>query len=180
MGNSTPSFNLTAEALRNTFVLYVDVSQQTGAWSPTAAIWEPQGYKTEEAAMEFNPDKSTVTDILGDTYTDVNKFERAMTIDPNTLRPTGVKGKLNEIVHEITRRNKMAELSQFKVLLVYGYIGDTTDGFAADIYPDSTITPNSLGGSSRTQMPYDIDFGGTAIFGTVDKVLPDPTFTPEA
>ena len=171
--STAPTFNLTAEALRKSLVLYVDVSESG------TPIWEPQGYKTEDASIEFNPDTATVTDVLGDTYTDVNTLERAMSFEPNTLRPVANRGKLNTLLHEYARRNELSKLSTFKVLIAYGYIGDETDGFAADMYPTCTIVPQSLGGASRVNFPYDINLGGEAMFGSVDKLLPAPTFTPE-
>lgn len=166
----TPEFNLTAEALRKSLIMYVDVSDDGDT-----PEWEPQGYKTEEAALEFNPDIETVTDILGDTYTTVNKFERAMSFAPNTLRPIANRGKLNQILHEYARRGEYSKMSNFKVLIAYGY----TENLEADMYPTSTITPQSLGGSSRVDFPYDINLGGEAQFGTVDTLLPAPTFTAE-
>lgn len=164
-----PSFDLTAEALRKSLVIYVNVG--TG----TTKEWEPQGYKTEEMSIEFNPDQETITDILGDTYTTLNKLERAMSFAPNTLRPIANRGKLNEQLHEYTRRNELSMLSGFEVLIAYGY----TENLEADMYPMCTIIPQSLGGSSRVDFPYDIQLGGEAKFGTVDQLLPSPTFTPE-
>ena len=174
-----PAINLTEEALRKSLVMYVNVSEQPGTWSPSAAVWEPQGYKTEDTALEFNPDVETVTDVLGDTYTTVNKLERQMSFEPNTLRPIANRGKLNEILHEYTRRNQLSKLQEFKVLIAYGYLG-TTGAYEADVYPMSTVTPQSLGGSSRVNFPYQINLGGEAMFGTVDKLLPEPTFAQEA
>jgi len=177
---AAPAFNLTAEALRNAMILYVDVSEQTGSWSATSAVWEPQGYKTEDAALEFNPDTTTVTDILGDTYATVNSLERQMSFDPNTLRPIANRGKLNEILHEYVRRNELSKLSEFKIMIAYGYTGTVGTSHEADIYPLSTIEPTSLGGSSRVDFPFNIHLGGEAIFGTVNQMLPAPTFTQEA
>lgn len=172
------TFNLSEEALRKAFAVYVDVSEQTGEWSAASAEWEVQGYKTEEAALEFNPDSETITDVLGDTYTTVNKLERAMSFEPNTIRPVANRGKLNENLHEITRRNELSKMSEFKVLLVYAYVG-TSSAIAADMYPSCTIIPQSLGGSSRTDFPYDINFGGEPVHGTVDKLAPGLVFTAE-
>lgn len=174
------TFNLTEEALRKAFAVYVDVSEQSGTWSAASAEWEVQGFKTEDTALEFNPDTETITDILGDTYTTVNKLERAMSFEPNTIRPIANRGKLNEILHEMTRRGELSRMSQFKVMLAYAYVGTADTGpFAADVYPSCTVTPQSLGGSSRTDFPYDINFGGEPMFGTVDKLAPGLVFTAE-
>ena len=180
-----PAFTLTSEALRNAMILYVDVSEQTGAWDVADAEWEPQGYKTEDAALEFNPDVNTVTDILGDTYTAVEKLERQMSFEPNTLRPIANRGKLNQRLHEQTRRGQLSKLQEYKVMIAYGYISTTSGtpavtSYEADVYPMSTVTPQSLGGSTRVNFPYQINLGGEAMFGTVNQMLPSPKFTPEA
>ena len=174
-----PAINLTEEALRKSLVMYVDVSEQSGTWSPSAAVWEPQGYKTEDTALEFNPDVETVTDVLGDTYTTVNKLERQISFEPNTIRPIANRGKLNEILHELTSRDELSKLSQFKFLMAYGYVG-APGSYKAELYPFTTITPQSLGGSSRVNFPYQINPGGEKMHGTVDVLLPEPAFTQEA
>lgn len=169
MAEST--FNLTAEALRKILIVAVDVSEDE-----TTPEWEIQGYKTEDTAIEFNPDTSTITDVLGDTYTDVNKFERAINFDPNTLRPIENGGKLNLLLHKYQRNEELSKLSQFKVLIGYGYWG-TPGAYEADVYPASTITPASLGGSSRVDFPFDINFGGEKKIGTIDKLKKGLKFT---
>ena len=168
-------FNLTAEALRKMMTLHVNVSDD-----PQSPEWEVQGYKTEDQSIEYNPDVSTVTDILGDTYTDVNKFERQASFEPNTLR---MGSKLSQKLLTLERNDDLAKFSQFEVLIVYGFIG-TAGSYAADMYPASTIYPNSLGGSSRVNMPFNIHLGGekkkgtsSAIRGTATSPL---TFTPTA
>jgi len=168
---SAPAFNLTAEAQRKMMVCYVDVSE--GGTTPE---WEAQGYKTEDQSISFNPDKSTITDILGDTYTDVNKLEWNATFEPNTLR---AGTKLNPILLEYARRDLLPQMSQFRVLLVYGFIGNPGD-YEADMWDGCTITPTELGGSSRVGMPFEIDFGGTKQLGTVNAIRSNNiVFTPE-
>ena len=56
----------------------------------TVARWKEEaqtmteilGTRTEDSSIEFNPDVQTSTDILGVTYTDVNKTEPQQTFDP--------------------------------------------------------------------------------------------------
>lgn len=166
-----PTFDLTAKAERRQFALYVNVSD-----TPSTPEWEVQGYGTEEAALEYSPDEESLTDVLGIQHNSVNKLERSMSFDPNTIRPIGDHGKLNPILHEYTRRGELTKLSTFQVLMVYWY---TTDK-VADLYPTCTIIPQSLGGSSRTDFPYDIKLGGEPVYGTADKDASGVvTFTPE-
>jgi len=164
------TFNLTGEALRNKLLTYVNVGTKT------APEWEIQGVKTEDAAYELNPDVTTVTDILGITYTDVNKVEPQITIDPNTLR---MGAKLSEKLLDIYRRRAFEEFQQFEVLTVWGMLG-TGSNYEADLEEGCTIHPNSIGGSSRVDMPYTILLSNKITKGTVNALFPasDIQFTP--
>jgi len=154
------SFNLAAEALRKSLVCFVDVG------TPTSPSWEAQGYKTEDASIEFNPDITTITDVLGDTYTDVNKFEPAITFEPNTVR---MGAKLTEKMHEYFIEDKLAEFAEFRAAIVFGYIDGGGPGtYLAKIYDKCTIYPNGLGGSSRVDMPFTINYGGEVTLGESD------------
>jgi len=164
------TFNLTGEAIRKLLICAVDVSETA------VEEWEIQGYKTEDSSMDFNPDSSTVTDILGDTYTDVNKFEESQTFEPNTLR---MGSKLNALLIKYWRNGDLAKFSQFRVLVGYGFLG-TEGAYEADVWKTCTIFPNSLGGSSRVDMPFTINFGGEKIKGTIDKMRGSITFTQTA
>lgn len=168
-----PTFNLTTEAERKLFAIYVDVSLGEGA-----ALWEVQGYGVEDASLEFSPEQESKTDVLGIQHNTVKKMERSMSLDPNTLRQVTAAGRLNEILHEYMRRNRLAEMSQFPVLVVYGYVGQE-GAYQADLYTKSTIHPVKLGGSARVEFPVEIQFGGEVVYGTVDKLGPGLKFTPE-
>ena len=165
-----PTFNLTGEALRNKLLTYVNVGTKA------TPVWEIQGVKTEDASYELNPDVSTLTDILGDTYTNVNKMEPTLTMDPNTLR---MGAKLNETLVDIYRRQAWEELFQFQVLTVWGMLG-SSGAYEADLEDDCTIYPNSIGGDSRVNMPYTINLSNKRQKGTVNALYPatEITFTP--
>ena len=161
-------FNLDGEALRKLLVCAVNVSEVEGADE-----WEVQGYKTEDSSLEFNPDISTMTDILGEAYSDVNKFEVTQPFDPNTLR---MGGKLNELLVKYWREGQLQKFSQFKVLIMYGFIGEE-GRYEADCFSSCTITPTSLGGSSRVNMPFSINYGGERVKGTVNDLRKNIQFT---
>jgi len=173
---ANPTFNLTANAERKAFALYVDVSE---SGTPD---WEVQGYGTEDASIAFSPDTTSLIDILGIQHNQVNSLTRAISITPNTIRPVENFGMLNELLHEYTRRNQLTKLSTFKVLLVYWYAetGTTTPVAIADLYPTCTVIPQSLGGTSTVDFPYDMNLGGDVQYGTATRSTQgDVTFTPE-
>ncbi len=166
-------FNLTGkdEALRKLLVTFVDVSEDG-----STPVWEAQGYKTEDSALELNPDIKTITDVLGETYTDVNKLEQEQSFEPNTLR---AGSKLNPLLHTWWRRGQLEKFAGRKVMVGHGYIG--TDGsFAATLWDSCTLVPQSIGGDSRVNFPFNINFGGKQITGKIDKLQDGCTFTPDA
>jgi len=165
-------FNLTGEALRNLYIFAVDVSE--GAVTPE---WEIQGYKTEDTSMEFNPEVTTVTDVLGDTYTDVDKFEEQIAFEPNTFRPFAKGGKLSALLLKYKREGTLEKFSQFRVLEGFGMLG-TPGAYEADVHEKSTIYPTSMGGSSRTNFPFTVHLGGEITKGTIDTLKRGLTFTP--
>lgn len=167
---ATKDFNMASnvKAERKMVATYVDVG------TSDTPEWEIVGAGVEESSIEFNADVSTVTDILGITETSVNKFEEAQSFDPNELRGGQ---KLNAILLDIVRRRAFSELSNFKVMRAYKFLG-TDSAIEAEYDTGCTITPQSLGGSSYVGMPIDINFSGERTFGTVNS-LKNPTFTPK-
>lgn len=166
------TFNMTGkdEALRKLLVTFVDVSE-----SDDTPEWEAQGYKTEDSSIAFNPDISTLTDVLGVTYTDVNKFEQEQDFAPNTLR---AQSKLNPLMHGWWRDGALEKFAGRKVMVGHGYIG-TTGAFEATMWDGCTLVPQSIGGGSRVDFPFNINFGGNIIKGTIDKLTDGCAFTPE-
>lgn len=134
--------------------------------------WEWQGYKVEDSSVEISADTTTVTDVRGDTYTDIEKMELKQTFDPNYLKSGA---KLSAIILEAVRTRDFAKLQNFGVLIVYGFLG-STGAYEADHYPASTIVPSSLGGSAKVGMPFDINYGGEMQRGTVNALGGDVTF----
>jgi hypothetical protein len=177
---ATPAYNISGEAARKLLLFAVDVSAQTGAWDASAAEWEVQGYKTEDSSLEFNPDVTTVTDILGDTYSTLNKFEISETFEPNTFAVLpGVKdGKLNAKLLDDFRYQRLEQFSLYKIMIVYGFLG-SAGSYEADVWTQSTIYPNSMGGAGQTNFPFTATLGGEITHGTVDKLAKKGmTFTP--
>ena len=163
-------YNLTENQKAERKLLVTCVNVGTAA----EAEWEIEGAGVEESAVEFNPDTETITDIRGVTETTVNKLEMAQTFDPNTVRGGA---KLSAKLDDMIQRNALSELSQFEVLLIRGYLGQS-GAYTAELHKNCTITPQSLGGGSYVDMPFDINFSNDKELGTVDKLKGTITFTP--
>jgi hypothetical protein len=133
------------------------------------------GYRITTSAIEFNPDTETGTDINGRNFGSVNSFEPTQTFEPHRLT-TGDLGAIGERLLHYFRYNQMQKFSQFKCLLIYGMLG-ATGAYEADLYEASTITPNSLGGESWLDMPFQVTFGGAVSHGTASGLIDTVNFT---
>lgn len=162
-------FNVGAnvKAARKLLRTYVDVADED------TPEWFLVGSGVEESTMELNPDTETVTDILGVTTTTVNKWEASQSFDPFTVKGGS---KLAFKLHQIWQNKTPEKLSQFKVLIVYKYIGDDTDGYEAELQKNCTVNITSIGGSAYVDMPIEITFSNDIERGTVTFAQDVPTF----
>lgn len=152
-----------------------------GTWEEgvyTGGERELLGARTEDSAIEFNPDIETTTDILGITYTDVNKTEPTQPFDPSYI----IGGKkfaawlgTAAIENDIQKYNNTVN-----VYVVTAYdtktVGESTV-YKTVRHKNCSAIPSSIGGSSYVSLPFDIHFSNDITKGTVDKLTEDFTFT---
>ena len=103
-------------------------------WTPSGeaeAVREILGARTEDSSIEFNPDTETTTDILGITYSDVNKTEPQQDFDPYYLLGGS---KLGAYLTEAALENNIECLSRN----VNGT--DQRSGLLADVRAAETVT----------------------------------------
>lgn len=138
---------------------------------------EVLGARVEDSSIELNAEIETMTDILGQTYTDVNKTEPQQTLDPSNV----IGGsKLSAYLYDAVIHNRITDYSQiFNVYVISGFMGDATNGYEAVMHEECSIIPTSVGGSAYVQMPIEIHFSNKITSGTVDKLADDFTFTPD-
>lgn len=139
--------------------------------------WELLGKGIEDSAIDLNPETEESTDILGNNDTSVKGWKPSQTFDPFTVRGGS---KLAFKLHEIWMNNTPELLSQFKMLTVYSYVGDTSAGYDADVQENCTISPTKIGGSAYVDMPIDVHYSNEKTRGTVTFADKVPTFTPNA
>lgn len=138
---------------------------------------EVLGTRVEDSAIELNADIETMTDILGITYTDVNKTEPQQTLDPSNI----IGGsKISAYLYDAVTHNRITDYSQvFNVYIISGFMGDATSGYEAVRHDGCSIIPTSIGGSAYVQMPLEIHFSNKITSGTVNKLADDFEFTPD-
>lgn len=133
------------------------------------------GARTEDSSIEFNPDIQTSTDILGKTYTDVNKTEPQQSFDPFYLLGGSELGSY--LAENALKNNINAYNGMFNIYVITAFIG-TEGNYAAVKHSNCSIIPNSLGGDSYVSMPIEVHYSNDITEGTVDKLSDDFTFTP--
>ena len=168
------AFNLTSgqKAERRLLVTAVNVGDSISSDSGTPK-WQIVGAGVEDSAIEYNPDTSTTTDILGITETAVNKLETAQSLDPMTVRGGS---ELAVKLYNQVKYQRLSELSMYEVIQIHGYVG-AAGTYEAEVHKNCTITPKSLGGSSYIDMPIDINYSNDKTHGTVNDYKYGSTIT---
>lgn len=134
------------------------------------------GARTEDSSIEFNPDTQTSTDILGITYSDVNKTEPQQSFDPMYI--IGGSKLAAYLVTNALANNIDAYNNIFNIYVIAAFIdGSVKDSYYAVCHKGCTILPTSLGGDSYTGLPIELHFSNNLTEGHVDKLTDDFVFT---
>lgn len=145
-------------------------------------VWTIVGAGVEDSSIEYNVDSETITDILSNTETTVNKLEMKQTLEPMTIRGgSALAIKLIDIVE----RKALSEFALFEVLVIRAYISETTGGasptfigYHAEKHINCTVVPTSEGGNYYVDMPIEITLSNNKTLGTVNDYRGTITFTP--
>lgn len=146
----------------------------------TVAEWgddstrEILGARTEDSSIEFNPDVETSTDILGITYSDVNKTEPQQDFDPYYLLGGSKLGAY--LATAALENNIDAYNNTFNIYIITAFIG-TEGAYKCVKHSGCTILPTSIGGDSYVSMPIEVHYSNNIETGTVDKLSDDFVFT---
>lgn len=174
-------FNLNdgQRAERKTLVTVLEWQEPTldGTTTGTETVRALLGVRTEDSAIEYNPDIQESTDILGNNYTDINKTQPSQAFDPHLILGGD---RLGAYLNDIRRRNALSELGGFTAYIITTFIGDDTNGYEAERHTDCSVTYDSFGGDANVNFPYTVHFSNKITTGTVDKIGPDLTFTADA
>lgn len=123
------------------------------------------GTRTEESTIEFNADIATSTDILGITYTDVNKTEPQQSFDPFYILGGS---ELSEYLTTAALKNDInAYNGAFDVYIITAFIG-TEGSYYAVKHTGCSIIPTGIGGDAFTNMPIEVHYSNKITEGTVD------------
>lgn len=154
---------------RNKFVLYVKKGTDL-----ESSAWEAVGYKQESAAISNNYDTSDITDILGKKYSD--KKDKNETIDLSEYHLNKDKAKFLDDAVKYTVAGLETELNDYSLLMVFGWLVDSTGKMLARKVDDCTLTSDNIGGQTFTMSDVSFSAISRGVFGTVDNIS-NPTFT---
>ena len=152
-------------------------------WTPDGTsepVREILGARTEDSSIEFNADIATSTDILGVTYTDVNKTEPQQSFDPFFLLGGS---QLGEYLVSAALENRINDYNgKFNIYIIAAFISEsvqnTTHKYFAVKHTGCSIIPTSMGGDSYVSMPIEVYYSNDITKGSVDKLADDFVFTP--
>jgi hypothetical protein len=132
------------------------------------------GTRTEDSSIEFNADIATSTDILGITYTDVNKTEPQQSFDPFYL--IGGSQLSAYLASAALANNINAYNNVFTVYIITAFIGENGKFYTVK-HDGCTIIPTSLGGDAYVSMPIEVHYSNNITEGTVDVLTDAFVFT---
>lgn len=158
------------KAERKLLVTAVNVGEKLGAGTPE---WQIIGVGVEDSSIEYNPDTTTSTDILGISTTIINKLETSQTLEPMVV----IGGsKLALKLYNQVKYGRLSELAMYEVMQIHAYVGDE-GAYEAEVHKNCTLTPQSLGGSATVDMPINISYSNDKVHGTVDNYKYGTTVT---
>lgn len=167
-----------AVAQRKTLIMVAEWPA-SGSGSPNREIL---GTRTEDSSYELNPDIQTSQDILGKTYTDVNKTEPQQTFDPFYLIGGSKLGEF--LVNAVLENNIDAYTNAFNIYIIAAFIsettGETVTAYRTAKHTGCSIIPTAIGGDTRNNMPIEVHYSNVITMGKVDKLSDDFEFTADS
>ncbi len=153
-----------------------------GTTTGVEQVRELLGARTEDSAIEYNPDIQESTDILGNNYTDVNKTQPTQSFDPHLVLGGD---RLGAFLNDIRRRNALSELTgAFTIYIITAFVSSTVteEGspvtyYEAEKHEGCTITYDSIGGDSNVNFPYVVHYSNKITTGFVNSLAPDFQFS---
>ena len=158
------------KAERKLLVTAVNVGEKLGTGTPE---WQIIGVGVEDSSIEYNPDTTTSTDILGISTTIINKLETSQTLEPMVV----IGGsKLALKLYNQVKYGRLSELAMYEVMQIHAYVG-AEGAYEAEVHKNCTLTPQRLGGSATVDMPINISYSNDKVHGTVDNYKYGSTVT---
>lgn len=142
----------------------------------SAPVWSAIGKRVEESSAEYDWNRESSQDILGNTNSTMKKPVITQTFDPLPLEAGDAA--LEKLWNLAVKDQDAQSLAAQDMLIVHLYAGATA---FAERYSACAIQVSSLGGSGggSIEMPIEVTYGGTRTVGTATASDGTVTFTPD-
>lgn len=137
--------------------------------------FELLGYKQESVSVASNYDESTVTDVTGTTYNDINGKAESVEMSEYLVNPK--KTLFLEEAIKLKLSDQEEEMQNYDVLTVYGFLRDSEGKCLATLESGCTVVLDNLGGQGFTHSDVKITLSGNKTYGTVPEIIAVPTFS---
>lgn len=169
------NFNIVSgqTASRETLIACLNVDE---ASSPK---WVPVGIRVYSSQADYDWQRETNQDIIGNAYSAMKKPIVTQAFDPWELSG-GDEAQLM-IWNDGVRRQDAQAMSNKDMLIIHKYAGTANTAVFAERYESCAIEITSLGGDGggNLAMPINVTYGGTRTTGTVAIANGEFTFTPD-
>lgn len=158
------------KAKRNSYKIFMNVSETN-----TSKEWEIIGKDIEELSRELNNEVNSITNILGETSTEVTKGNQVTTCDPIKLRDDS---KASKILYNIYKNDlELSEVEKEFLEVNTSMPVSGNEGEYEAFTQLGAIDLKSWGGDkSGINSPFDINWIGAKTHGTFNPTT--KTFTP--
>ena len=141
----------------------------------SAPVWSIIGKRVEDSSQEYDWNKETTQDILGNTFTTMSAPTITQTFDPCNL--DAGETALTKLWQLAIKEQDVAALAEQDMMIVHCYAGTKDTAMFAERYSGCAIEVKSLGGDKTVDMPFDVTYGGTRTVGTAAIADGVATFT---
>lgn len=130
-------------------------------------VWAPVGVRVYSSSAEYDWQRETNQDILGNSYSNMKKPIVTQSFDPWELH-NGDEAQLN-IWNDGVRRQDAQAMSNKDMLIIHKYAGTPNTAVFAERYTSCAVEISSLGGDGggNLGMPITVTYGGIRTTGTV-------------
>lgn len=142
-------------------------------------VWSALGTRTDDSSEEYDWERDTTKDILGNTWSTMKRPTITQTFDPVPV--DAGDAAIKKIWNLAVKDQDAQSLSAMDMLIAHYYV-DASDNNFAERYTGCSIEVTSLGGEGGGSigMPFDVTYGGTRKLGKVTKTSAGVvTFTPD-
>lgn len=159
---------------RETLVLFLN----TGTAS--APTWAPVGVRVTSSSAEYDWQRDTSQDILGNAYSEMKKPIITQSFDPWPMS-NGDSALLKLWNTGIKDQDAQAMAAQ-DMLVVHKYAGTKETAVFAERYAACAVEINSIGGEGGGSlgMPITVTYGGTRTVGSAKALDGVVEFTPDS